>query len=246
MNAAPRRLGLVGCGRIGGPVLAAWQTGRLPGWEICGVLVRRVDVDRGRLFTTDIDGLLATRPDVVVEMAGPPALAAVGERVLRCADLWTVSGAALADAALLQRMEAAGRESGHRLRILSGAFAGMEGVSAAAAATGMTLHLTIELLPGPAPAERRFKGSVREAAGRFPNDVNVAAAAALAGPGLDATSIEVVHPGAAERNRLVLHAESAAGTLHVEVQPELGLGFHPTACNLIAALRRETQTVWVG
>ncbi len=246
MTSAAKRLGLIGCGRIGGPVLAACQAGQLPGWEVCSVLVHRADEGRGPLFTTDLGSFLATRPDLVVEVAGPPALATLGEQVLRCAELWTTSAAALADGPLLRRLEVAGRESGHRLRILSGAFAGLEGVAAAAAAPGTTLHLVIELLPGPAPAEHRFSGSVREAARHFPNAVNVAVAAALAGPGLDATRIEVLHPGPVARNRLVLHAESAAGTLHVEVQPELGQGVHPVACNVIAALRREMQVVRVG
>lgn len=246
MTSAARRLGLIGCGRIGGPVLAACQAGQLPGWQVCSVLVRRTDAGRGPLFTTDLGAFLATRPDVVVEVAGPTALASAGEQVLRCADLWTTSGAALADEPLLCRLHAAGCESGHRLRILPGAFAGLEGVAASAVAPGATLQLDIELPPGPAPAEQRFNGSVREAARRFPNAVNVAVAAALAGPGLDATRIEVRHPGPVARNRLVLHAESAAGTLHVEVQPELGQGVHPVACSVIATLRRETQVVWVG
>ena len=153
MTPAEKRLGLVGCGRIGGPVLAACQAGQLPGWEACSVLVRRADAGRGALFTTDLGAFLAARPDLVVEMAGPPALACVGEQVLRCAELWTTSGAALADEQLLHRLQASGRGSGHRLRILSGAVAGLEGVAAAAAAPGTTLHLVIELLPGPAPAE---------------------------------------------------------------------------------------------
>ncbi len=246
MTAAARRLGLVGRGRIGGPVLAAWRAGQLPGWEVCSVLARRADEGREPLFTTDLGAFLATRPELVVEVAGPPALAEVGEHVLRCAELWSTSGAALADEALLRKLEVAGREHGHRLRMLSGAFAGLDGVAAAAAAAGNTLHLVIELPPGPAPAEHRFSGSVREAARRFPNAVNVAVAAALAGPGLDATSIEVLHPGPVARNRLVLQGQSAAGTLQVEVQPELGQGEHPVACSVIAALRRELQVVWAG
>ena len=246
MNAAPRRLGLIGCGRIGAPVLAAWQAGQLPGWDLCSVLVQRADAGRGPLFTAGLEAFLATRPSLVVEVAGPPVLAAVGEQVLRFADLWTTSAAALADEILLQRLEAAGRACGHRLRILPGAFAGLDGVAAAANAPGSTLALDIELLPGPAPAEARFSGTVREAARRFPNAVNVAVAAALAGPGLDATHIEVRHPGPVARNRLALRAESTAGTLHVEVQPELGQGVHPVACSVIAALRREMQVVWVG
>lgn len=243
---ANRRLALVGCGRIGAPVLAAWQAGELPGWQIVSVLVRHAEPQRGDLFTTDVATLLAARPDVVVEVAGPPALAAVGEQVLRAADLWTTSPAALADATLLQRLETAGRETGHRLRILPGAFAGLDGVATANATPGATLHLDIELMPGPAPAQHRFSGSVREAAALFPNSVNVAVAAALAGPGLDATTIEVCHPGPVPRNRLALHAESAAGSLHVEVEPDVMQGVHPVASSVLAALHRETQVVWVG
>jgi aspartate dehydrogenase len=246
MRALSRRLGLIGCGRIGAPVLAAWQAGQLPGWQVCGVLVRRTEASRGPLFTTGLEALLGTRPDLVVELAGPSALAATGEALLRCTELWTISAAALADEALQRRLEAAGRASGHRLRILPGALAGLDGVAAAAAAPGTALRLDIELLPGPAPAEHRFSGTVREAARRFPNAVNVAVAAALAGPGLEATHIEVRHPGPIARNRLSLHAESAAGTLQVEVQPELGQGVHPVACSVIAALRRELKVVWVG
>lgn len=242
----PRRIAIVGHGRIGAPVLAAWRAGELPGWEVCGVLVRNVDAAHGSLFTTSLDTLLATAPELVVEVAGPSALAAIGEAVLARADLWTTSGAALADAALFGRLERAGRQAGHRLRVLPGAFAGLDGVASAAAAPGATLHLDIELMPGPGPAELRFSGSVREAAVRFPNSVNVAVAAALAGPGLDATHITVRHPGPVERNRLALRAESAAGTLQAEVQPRLSQGVHPVACSVLAALRRELQVVWAG
>lgn len=245
MTAPGKRLGLVGCGRIGAHVLAALRAGQLPGWQLCGVLVRRADTRLEVPFTTELESFIAGRPDVVVELAGPPALAALGEALLRHADVWTISAAALADEALRQRLEATGRACGHRLRVLPGAFAGLDGVAAAAAA-GATLHLDIELLPGPAPAETRFRGTVREAARRFPNAVNVAAAAALAGPGLDATLVEVRHPGPVPRNRLALVAESAAGTLRAEVRPELGQGVHPVACSVIAALQREMRTIWVG
>ena len=128
----------------------------------------------------------------------------------------------------------------------AGAFAGLDGVSAAAAAPGTTVTGGIDLPPGPAPAGCRFKGSVREAARHFPNAVNVAVAAALAGPGLDLAQIVVQHPGPVARHRLVLQAESAAGSLRVEVEPELGQGVHPVACSVIAALQREMQVVWAG
>lgn len=40
--------------------------------------------------------------------------------------------------------------------------------------------------------------------------------------------------------------ESAAGTLRVQVQPQVSQGVHPVACSVLAALRRELQVVWVG
>ena len=103
-----------GCGRIGAPVLAACQAGQLPGWQVCSVLVRRAEAGSGPLFTTNLGDILATRPDLVVEVAGPAAPATVGEQVLLYVELWTTSAATLADEPLLRRLEAAGRESGHR------------------------------------------------------------------------------------------------------------------------------------
>ena len=181
MTTPTKRVALVGCGRIGAPVMAALLGGQLPGWTLCGVLVQRPGSDRGPLFTTSADALLATRPDLVLDTAGPVALAELGETLLRAADVWTISAAALADDGLLRRLEAVGRESGHRLRVLPGAMAGLDGVATIAAAPGSTLQLTVELRPGAGPAGHRFSGSVRDAARRFPNDVNVAVAAALAG-----------------------------------------------------------------
>lgn len=58
--------------------------------------------------------------------------------------------------------------------------------------------------------------------------------------------IDIRHPGPVARNRLVLQAECAAGTLQVEGQPELGQGVHLVDRSMIAAPRRETQVVWVG
>ena len=246
MTAVPRRLGLVGCGRIGGRVFDACRTGELPGWQVCGVLVRQADAARGAPCTTDLDTFVSTRPDLVLELAGPPALATLGEALLRVTDVWTISAAALADEALRQRLESVAHASAHRLRILPGAFAGLDGVAASAAAPGATLTLVIDLPPGPEAAEVRFRGTVREAARLFPDAVNVAVAAALAGPGLDATRIEVRHPGPVPRHRLALHATSAAGHVRVEVEPDLGQGVHPVACSVIAALRREGSAIRVG
>jgi aspartate dehydrogenase len=91
-----------------------------------------------------------------------------------------------------------------------------------------------------------FSGSVREAALRFPDGVNVAVAAALAGPGLDRTRIDVMQPGPVPRHRLALTVRSRFGTTGAWSEPRVAPGVHPVAACLIAALRRELQTVWAG
>lgn len=251
----PRRFGLIGCGRIGMPVVQAWRDGTLPSWELVGVLQRQPhdpahDPSRSldsTARTADAETFFSQSLDLIVETAGPAAMAQHGERALACADVWSVSAAALADAALHRRLEAAGRANGHRLRLVSGAIAGLDGVAMATAADAqVSLHLELDLPPGPGERHVVFEGTVREAALRFPGSVNVAAAAALAGPGLDATHIVLSHPGPVPRHRLALVAEGRAGRVEAATLPQLGAGVHPVAACLVAMLRRELETVWAG
>lgn len=246
MSAPPLRFALIGHGRIGRCVLQAWRRGALPGWAPAAVLVRQLPTEPDPLLTTDVPVFLASAPDVFIDAAGPEALAAHGEATLAVAPLWTVSAAALADAALYARLERAVRDSGHRLRVLPGAIAGLDGVAMAATDPGCRLELDVELLPDDQPAADLFSGSVREAARRFPHSVNVAAAAALAGPGLDASTLRVSRPGPVPHNRLALRAESRLGSVHAETQPRVADGVHPVAASIVAALRQQLQPIWVG
>ncbi|HVL57020.1 MAG TPA: aspartate dehydrogenase domain-containing protein, partial [Burkholderiaceae bacterium] len=189
---AAHRFGLIGCGRIGAAVVEAWQQGLAPGWQLQGVLARSPRRIDGVATFTDATAFLALDVDLIVEVAGPQALAQLGPQALLRADTWTVSATALADPAVFEALWAAGAAGGHRLRVLAGAIAGLDGVAAASVDPDARLQLSIDLPPvarpsGVAPEGRQvvFTGSVRQAAARFPTKVNVAAAAALAGPGLD-------------------------------------------------------------
>lgn len=242
----PRRLGLIGCGRIATPIIETWLNGGLPGWTVTGVLARGVHSVGAVLSTDNTDAFFAEPYDLIVETAGPLALAAHGARALAVADVWTVSAAALADAPVFEALQAAGSQAGHRLRVLSGAIAGLDGVAMASVDPAAVLQLDIDLMPGDGPRALVFSGTVRAAAARYPNSVNVAVAAALAGPGMDRTHVQVSHPGAGSRHQLALVATSRYGTVRASVEPLVGPGVHPVAASLIAALRRELQTVWVG
>lgn len=241
-----RRLGLIGCGRIALPIIDAWRAGELPGWTVGGVLARHAHAFGGLRSTGDIDAFLAGGYDLIIEAAGPAALAEHGVRALETADVWSVSAAALADARLAAALDAAGRRTGHRLRLLPGAMAGLDGVSMACVDPQATLQLDVDLMPGPGPRASVFEGTVREAAVRFPDSVNVAAAAALAGPGMDVARIAVSHPGPVAQHRLALTCTSRYGTVRASVEPQVGPGVHPVSASLIAALHRLSKVIWVG
>jgi aspartate dehydrogenase len=213
----------------------ASREGGLAGWEIARVLTR--SRPSGDFFHE--------KYEVIVEAAGPQALAMHGARALAIADVWSVSGAALADERLFKDLESVGRNSGHRLRLISGAIAGLDGVALAAVDPNVQLDLQVDLPPSDAAAATVFTGSVREAAKRFPDSVNVAVAAALAGPGLDRSQIKVSNPGTPQ-HRLSLSAQSLFGSLSAWTEPRLAPGVHPVAACLIAALRRELRTIWAG
>ncbi len=241
-----RRLGLIGCGRIATPVVEAWRNGDLSGWTIAGVLARGVHAVGSLQSTADAEDFFAQPYALILETAGPAALATHGVRALVHADVWTVSAAALADATLLGALENAGGRSGHRLRVLPGAIAGLDGVSMASVDPEAALRLDIDLMPGEGPRVQIFSGTVREAAARYPDSVNVAAAAALAGPGMDKACITISHPGPVPQHRLSLTATSRYGEVQSSVSPRVAPGVHPVAACLIAALQRELKTVWVG
>nr|MBA3478142.1 DUF108 domain-containing protein [Lautropia sp.] len=171
------------------PVLQALHDGRLQGWTLTGVFARE-SRDLGVVrATADLEQFLGQSPDLILEAAGPAALASIGVRALSVADVWTVSGAALADDRLYRELDSAGSSSGHRLRLVPGALAGLDGVAMAFFDPHAKLRIDIDLRPGEGGTGRIFSGTARQAAVQFPDGVNVAAAAALAGPGMDDTRV---------------------------------------------------------
>jgi aspartate dehydrogenase len=237
-----RRFALIGAGRIAQPVIEAWRAGELPGWQLESVLTRQPRQIDGVRSTTDAAAFFAGGHVLVVDTAGPAALALHACAALASADVWTVSAVALADPQLFAKVEETARRSGHRL--LHGAAAGLDGVAAACVDPDAVLHLQIDLPPGGGPPGVIFSGTVREAARRFPDSVNVAVTLAFAGAGLDRTRIEVSHPDPATPYRLALRVSSRYGTCVVETSPRVGPGVHPVAASVIAALRNELKTVW--
>jgi aspartate dehydrogenase len=243
---SPRRVGVVGCGRIALPVALALAAGEVAGWSLGGVLARSRRTIGPLQVTDDAEAFLAADLDLIVEAAGATALAGLAESALQVADVWTVNGTALADRRLVARVEAACRRSGRRLRLVPGAIAGIDGIALAATDPDAVLHVEVDMPaaadaaePGPA-----YTGPVREAAARFPHRVNVAVAAAWAGPGLDRTTVAVRH--AADAHRLAIEASSRYGRVQAALEPAADPCWHPVAASLLACLRREALAIWAG
>ncbi|MBU3739381.1 MAG: DUF108 domain-containing protein [Rhodoferax sp.] len=239
-----RRIGLLGHGRIGGAVARAVASGRAGAWEVAAILSRGGSGIAGAPHHADPERFFAVPVDLYLECAGPQALARYGAIALERADVWSVSGVALIDDALRARLQIAGERFGHRLRLVAGAAGGLDAVQA------LALDPELELQVGIVAPERcpSFAASVREAARRLPNGVNLAVAAALAGPGPDRTRVEIIADPDPMNHAIHVQARSALGRFDSQLRPltDTTRDRHVVAASLLAALRQADQVIWVG
>ncbi|HJQ56037.1 MAG TPA: aspartate dehydrogenase [Vineibacter sp.] len=205
-----QRIGLLGYGAIGKRVTEASAAGRLPGIELVAALVRRprsatnepLDVSH------DPDWFFRYRLDAVVEGAGHQAVRDYAARILETGtDLYVTSVGAFTDTDLLDRVVDAARAGGCRVYLPSAGIGGLDML--ASLAQGGLEEATITVRKDPeswkgTAAESLvdldalkapytvFDGSVREGARLYPQNVNISAATALAGIGLDRTRVVIV------------------------------------------------------
>lgn len=237
-----KRIGVIGRGRIAGSVIDAIRAGI--DWQLAGVLTRgparEFEMREGRFFETQFD--------LIIEAAGPEALREYGVRALALAEIWTISGSALVDDAFRQTLEGAALSSGNRFRLLSGAMAGLDGVAAHGAGGASRLDIINQRHGLSNEAGLVFSGSLRRAAELYPHEVNAAVAAALAGPGIDATNITLIDPGPDGEHKLILKSDSDFATLDINIviSPLSGGKLHPVSALIIAALKDETRPIRIG
>jgi aspartate dehydrogenase len=175
---------------------------------------------------------------------------------------------ALSAGQLLKHPElvALAKEKGGQIIVPTGALIGFDAVSAAAegeiqSVTMITRKPVKGLMGAPYlvankisieglnEAKRVFKGTAREAAAGFPENVNVAAALSLAGIGPDRTTIEIWADPNVTRNmhRVVVEADSARFEMAIENVPsENPKTGRITALSVVAALRKMTAPLRVG
>lgn len=260
------RVGVIGYGAIGEGLVAAIRRGDAGDAACVGVLVRRGRTVGEVPVTADPDAFFAARADAVVECAGHDAVRAHGERALRAgADLLVTSVGAFADDGLLARMTGAARAAGRRLLIPSAGIGALDILTGAAAGGLDRVAITVRKDPESwrgTPAEREhdldalagavtlYRGPVREGARLYPGNVNISAAVALAGIGLDRTELCIVADPAIRTHVVEVEAEGAFGSFRFAEDVV------PTAENpktgrlvgmaLIKSVRRLTAPIVIG
>jgi aspartate dehydrogenase len=238
------------------------------GPQLVAVLVRSRQVEEARAVlpsgiavVTTVPELLAAPPDLVVETAGQGAVREHGQEVLGAGvDLMIVSTGALAEEAVLDTLQAEAARTGARILIPAGAIAGLDGLGSlkAAGLTSVTYTSTkpplawrgtpAEELVDLASVEERtvfFEGTAREAALSYPKNANLAATVALAGLGLDRTTVRLVADPAAAGNTGMIEAASEIGDMTVimagraSANPKTSAS---TAYSLLHAVRSRSAT----
>lgn len=236
MRTSWRRIGMIGCGAIGS-ALAELIEREVGGRQaLTTVLMKpgrlRPDALSERVeIVYDIDHLLRSHPDVIVECAGHDAVRACAIPILSAGiDLIVIATGALVDDRFRAEIERVATRSGARLHLPSGAIAGIDGL--VALRLGGLDEVTYTSVKPPSawrgtPAEEVidldslreptafFVGPARAAAEAFPKNANLAATVALAGLGLDRTCVRLVADPGSAGNLGRIEARGRSGVLDV-------------------------------
>jgi len=253
-----QRVGLLGFGAIATSLAELVARDAATSIELVGAMVR--DSGRRRPLPVPLlgsfDELLELRPDVVAEAAGHAALRAYGPACLRASiPLVLLSVGALAGAAFENELRAAAAEGGAAATIASGGTGALDMIASAAQGGLDEVVHTIVKPPTSLGVDvdaytELYRGSARRAAAEFPQNANIAAAVALAGVGLDRSTVVVAADPDATTNRQVIDVKGAFGSLHVDIDnhpsPNNPRSAAVVAMSLKHALEKRSRLLIIG
>lgn len=230
------RLAILGGGTIARLCLEHIRRGDLGEIEVVAI-AGRSPASRGKPlaeeygvhFVCDLPGVLACRPDVVIEAASHEAVRDYGVALLdNGVGVIVLSGGALCDDVLRESLEAAAQRTRAMLYVPSGGIGGLDALKAARVAGVQSVRITVTKPPVAwkniayveelgidlatlTAAHTLYEGPARGGVPLFPANVNIAAVLSLAGVGFDETQLKVVADPGVTRN-----------THHIEVRAHTG------------------------
>ncbi len=237
------RIGIIGGGVIGRLVLEHIRDGALGDVQVVALAGRSLQ-SKGRPlaesfgvpFVIGLDALAATRPDAVVEAASHDAVREYGEALLaRGISFVALSGGALCDDALRDRLERAAAQHRALLCVPSGGIGGLDALKAACLAGAEEVSIAVTKPPAAwkgipyvetlgldldrlATATVLFEGSAREGVPHFPANVNIAAVLSMSGIGFDRTRLKVVADPALKFNTHFIVIRGNTGRIDIKFE----------------------------
>jgi len=270
-------IGIIGCGTIGGAVAEAVVSGRINATLKAVADVERSSRIEQLIESSGGEAKYYSRPqdlvdeplDLVFEAANPQV---VREHLLSWlaagTDVMLMSIGGLADRSLLEQAIKLAADKGRRIILPSGAISGISTLRAAALAGELD---TVTMRSTKAPAGLRgapylaehgitleglrqrqlvFSGNVLEAVAAFPKNVNITAAVALAGLGVEKTRVEIYADPEAQRTRHTLQAGGRFGTIRLELEslpnPSNPRSSYLATLGAVSALSQYTQPLLMG
>ena len=255
-------IAILGTGAIGNYVRA--HTGD----QISTILTRPARLEEVQIETgLACVGSAHDLPDgttLLIDCSGHAGLAEHGPTALaRGIDVLTVSIGALADEGIANKLRVAAAQGGGTLHLASGAIGVLDALRAARVGELKSVTYTgrkppegwrgspaedvVDLSKPLAEAVTHFTGSARQAALQYPKNANVAAAVALAGIGLDDTSVSLIADPEAKGNTHEITAHGAFGELQFKITGK-GLPENPrssalAAMSVVAVVRERSSAI---
>lgn len=269
------RVGIIGGGAIARLFLEHIRRGDLGRSRVVAI-AGRSERSSGRAlarefrvpYVTGLKGLLAKKPDVVVEAASHEAVREYAEPLLKKRiELIVLSAGALCDDKLRAKLERAAEKSGALLYVPSGGIGGLDALKAACIAGVEEVTITVSKPPaawqGIDYVEQLevdldnlrvpctlYEGPAREGVPLFPANVNIAAALSMAGIGFDRTRLKVVADPALVHNTHAITIRGKTGNISIKLENVPAPGNPKTAwlaCySALAALKAVKSRVRYG
>ena len=180
-------------------------------------------LDNKPVLTKDLPKFLDMNFDIVVEAASQSAVVELGAKLLEKADLLVMSVGAFSDDALKDELRAAAEKSDRKIIIPSGAVCGVDGLKSAKSDDVYEVRLVTTKNPKALDRDDKvrtvlFKGAARDAAKKFPKNLNICATLSLAGIGMDKTTVELVSDPDVTRNTHEVFVRGAFGSFNCRIE----------------------------